>query len=183
MHKKSGHFKGWTWSLSKGGLSSVQSPSASPSPSSEPSLTQTTSSPACCPSGRRCFEAGSPRIVAQFRSQQKPCRGGFLLFCFSRPLTTEAALCRITILQILFRVIFHNFIPLQMGCQGKWGRSHGFVIRKENKRSEKIRKDNNKGSEMIIKVWKGSERISERIKKDQKLSERIKKGAKKTKKN
>ena len=80
MHKKSGHFKGSTWSLSKGGLSSVQSPSASPSPSSEPSLTQTTSSPACCLLERRCFGAGFLPSLAllhwTLNSWMKKCKVG-----------------------------------------------------------------------------------------------------------
>ena len=54
-----------------------------------------------------------------------------LLFPF-HPMTTELLLCRITILQILFRIIFHNLIRSQMGCQRRWGRSHGLFIRKNS---------------------------------------------------
>ena len=102
-----------TWSWSKGGLSSVRSPSASLSPSSAPSSTQTTSSPTCCPSARRCSGAGSPRTVVPSRSQQKPFEKmvGFAFFTFAD--NGSGLPSGITILQILFH--FSQLYPLTDG--------------------------------------------------------------------
>ena len=114
-----------TWNWNTGGWSSVQSPFASLSLSSELSSTQTASSPTCCRSGRRCFAAGSQRIAAPSRSQQKPWRW---IFIFALTRWQRRMLCRITKLQILLRVIFHKFIR-GVTCHSRWGRSHGLLIR------------------------------------------------------